>query len=264
MRANFMRTKLIIQGGICALILLSSLLMSGCEPTHNRLEKKLSKVKEASFPLDARAEIVFPLEYHNKKIVLRMGYYVHVLNDTDAITKTAKETFSKVFKEVDVKGKVEDPHFSIRIKSDTEVDLTGPFYTTDVLCNINYGDGTELGTYEGKDTEMTLFVEQVGLEKAYRKAFLKIIDEIIKDEKMIHTLASGADESKIRETSTDVSAVSEYEDLIDAVVTIELEEEEKSIWKRKYGPEGKAHGTGFFINSSGIILTKWTSGMIWR
>jgi hypothetical protein len=252
-----MNSKLFIQSVMFSITVFVILFASGCEPTHDKLKKKLSMVEELSFPIDARAEIVLPLELINKQIVLRTAYFVYVLKDGEAISKTAKEAFSPMFKEVDARGKVENPHFTIKLKSEAKIDYFWGTYNADVECMINYGDGTEIGSYKAHGGEMGLVLEQVGLEKAYRKAFKKIVDQILKDRKAMQMLALGANEEKVRQAEKTQELANEYEDLIKSVVTIEVKGPEKgsqNIWV--YPKENvDGHGTGFFINNKGTIVT---------
>lgn len=247
--------KMSPQKCICLLTIVFALLNQGCEPEKTRIQKRLSKIEEVAFPIDARAEIVLPLDLINKKIVLRTAYFIYALEDGKALSETAKETFAAMFKEIDTRGKVENPHFTIRLKSDANIDYFWGVYNADVECTIAYGDGTDIGSYKAHGDEMGLFLEQEGLEKAYHKAFKKIIDEISKDSEAIRMLAMGADEQKIRIAEDTQEIASEYADLIKSVVTVEVEGDEKQnrwVYPKKHID---GHGSGVFLDNNGLILT---------
>jgi S1-C subfamily serine protease len=213
------------------------------------VDSRLSAVEDVEFPIDCRAEIVQPLGSIDDKIVLGSPYYV-ILNNSEALVDAAKAVLARVFKEVDVRGRVQDPHFVVKVKSDVKVDAHWTTYDVNVHCAVSYGDGRQLGTFTGRGSEMTLMLEQKGLDKAYVKAFAQVVDNMVADPRATNLLAEGVDETNIRVTSDVEDSTSEYQEFIDGVITIELK---KKLPHRK--KPVSMHGSGFFIDDKATILT---------
>lgn len=226
------------------------LFFMGCQSHLREVERELSRVKSVKFPIDCRAEIILPLEDIDDEIVVRSGYYMRILNNSEALIDTAKAVFGKMFKEVDMRGKIENPHYVIKLKSDAEVDPSWVSYNVEVDCSITYGDERAFGSYKEKGDALTMVPEQKGLEEAYLKAFIKIVKQMTSDEKVVTLLAEGPDETSVRITTGIKSPDSEYQKLVDGVFTIELKKKFSFTKKPVSG-----NGSGFFIDNKGTALT---------
>jgi S1-C subfamily serine protease len=242
------KRKLVLKSFIISFVFLSLPLISGCPNPMQAVDRKLSQVNNIKFPLNCRAEIVPPLGSEDT-ITVFSGLVFIELDNSGPLIGAAKMVFGRIFKEVDMRGEVKDPHFVIKVKSDVEIDPTWATYNVNVESIINYGDGSDFGSFSGKGSETTMVLKQVGLNKAYLKAYAQVLDDMISDANMINLLAKGVDETKIRKTADVEDNISEYQEFIDGVVTIEL----KKLTPRRI-PES-LHGSGFFIDDKGTILT---------
>lgn len=226
--------------------------VGGCQNSLTDVDRKLSQVKDVQFPIDCRAEIVIPLGSIDDKIVAGSAYNYIELYQSESIINAARLVFGKIFKDVDIRGKVEDPHFVIKVKSHADVNPIWWNYNVNVDCTIEYGDGGKFGTFEGKGSEKTMKPEQEGLDKAYVKAFIDVVDNITSEDRTIELLKKGIDNANVRQTSEIEDTVSKYQDFIDSVITIEL----KNNGSGRQEPMS-IHGSGFFIDDKGTILTSY-------
>lgn len=235
---------------ICIELCVLSLSISGCQNPVTAMDQNLSRVEGVAFPLDCRAEIVIPLGSIDDTIVFSSGYDYIELDKSESMINAARFIFEKIFREVDIRGNVRDPHFVIKVKSRADIDPSSWKYNVNVDCAIEYGDGSKFGSFEGVGDERAAGPEQAGLDKAYIKAFIDIVDEMTSDAMTIQLLKKGVDKKNIRKTSEVENTVSMYQDFIDSVITIEL---------YKNASEGLAplsmHGSGFFIDDKATILT---------
>ena len=216
-------------------------------------EKQFDPKGELTLPIDARAEIVVPIGAGDKKIFVGNAYRVWVLDDSTAIKNEGKKLFEKIFKHVESKGKIHDPHISIKVKSDSSIDTYWGKYTANVDVDILYGNGDKIGSYSASGSALSMHInDQNALDNSYKKAFIEIIEALIKDPDAIEMLQAGFDESHIRVTDrTQLDLNSQFSDLTQAVVTIIITMDEKN----SSSTDDKPHGSGFFINSNGHILT---------
>jgi S1-C subfamily serine protease len=239
--------NLILSAAVC----LFFVWCGGCEPPLQKLNTRLSQLKDMSLPINARAEILLPLDKQDSRFMSRYGYGSRLLDNSTSLVKAAKQVFGRVFKEVDVSGKVRDPHFVIRINPDARVNFNGGTFGATLDCEIVYGDGEMLGSYKTDVEEMGMQVDQSVVDKTYLRGFGDIVIKMLDDPKMAKTIASGADETKIKKTGkTETQDASEYKSFVDGVVTIEM----KKTVKWATSPLDY-HGSGFFIDTNGIILT---------
>jgi len=220
----------------------------GCEPPLQNLENRLAKVRDMRLPIDARAGIILPLDKQDNRIWSGNWFGVLLLDNSASLVDAAKEVFGKIFKEVNVSGKIVDPHFLIKVNPNTKVH--GPVYEAVVDCEITYGNNDALGTYKAEETEVTMVVEQAGLDRAYRKAFGAIVVQMLDDPNMAKAIARGANETKAKKTAVDTQQESEYKYFVDGVVTIEMKK--KVQWATS---PLSGNGSGFFIDTKGTILT---------
>ncbi|MBN1795508.1 MAG: serine protease [Sedimentisphaerales bacterium] len=236
--------------------LLAGILLSGCEPERKGVKAEPKISINDRFPINRRAEIILPLEYLDKRIVLKDGQNNLTLNDTLAVNKTAKEAFFRLFKKIGTRGKIAQPHFSVKIKPNLEIDTENAAYYANVLCVLSYGDGTEIGIYEGAGSDRTLSLEQEGLENAYRNAFTDVIKQIKNDSDTIKAITSDESNTRTRPVYREAEQLPpEYQKLVEAIVTIEVYKDKKLPMHLKANGIRKAHGTGFFINNEGLIIT---------
>ena len=147
-------------------------------------------------------------------------------------------------------GKITDPHFIIRINPSVKADFYWATYEVILDCEIVYGTGETLGTYKAQAKEAGLGVDQSVVDKAYHRAFGNIVTQMLDDPTMAKTIARGADETKIKKTVDTTQEASEYKDFVDGVVTVEMKK--KVQWATS---PLEFHGSGFFIDNKGTILT---------
>ena len=236
---------------VLALVCLFIVCCGGCQPPLQKLNARMAQVKDMKLPIDARAEIILPLDKQDSRFVSGYGYGARLLDNSDSLVKAGKEVFGKVFKEVDVSGKVTDPHFIIRINPEAKANINMGSFAATVDCEILYGSGETLGTYKAEASEMGMSVDQSVVDKTYLKGLGDVAIAMLDDPAMVRAIARGADDTKIRKTAKDATEdASEYKEFVDGVVTIEM--------KKKVGWATSAldyHGSGFFIDNSGTILT---------
>lgn len=231
---------------------LSAFFCTGCpSPVHN-IDQRIEKLQGTQFPIDARAEIALPLGM-DEHVVAGSIYYYQVLDNQGALTGAAKETFGKLFKEVDVRGKVVDPHYVIKVNPQIDIDPSWVTYEAVLDCELAYGNDESIGKYKAKGKELTMVIEQVGLDKAYRKAFTDVVCQILDDTAANQAIITGPDPVKIRHIGILKPQESEFDDIAQAVVTIEMTKELKQgLYETR---PLSAHGSGFFIDHHGTILT---------
>ena len=252
-------------GSILSVLAITLVIFSffGCAVKDIRVDLiqiKPPEQQDLTLPIDARAEIVVPLGDGEKKIVVGNGYHVWVLDDGEAIKTTAKEVFQRLFKEVESRGEIYDPHFIIKIKADSSFNFFWGIYNVKVKTNILYGDGNEFGTYDATGSQMSMLVNDYNaLENAYRKAFLDIAKKILDEPKTLALIKQGVNDSQIRVSDkTGIQLSSKYKDIANAVVTIVVEKNDN---KKRHWVKGdgffKPHGSGFFIDNNGTLLTNY-------
>lgn len=227
-------------------------LICGCGSPAPNVGLKLSQFKATTLPINARAEIILPMDKLDQRVWAGYPGYYRLLDDSGSMVKAARALFGKVFKEIDISGKVTDPHFIIRLNSDIDIDSSWGTYDVAVNCEMEYGSGNVIGNYKAKAKEVTMIIKQAGLDKAYNKALGSILIDVLDDPNAVKALAASPDESKIRKTVKKTEQASEYKDLIDGVVTIELNK--KVAWATS---PVDIHGSGFFIDDKGTILTNY-------
>jgi len=171
-----------------------------------------------------------------------------LLDNSASLFRAAKESLGKIFSQVDMSGKIPDPHFIIRINPQTQA-YSGTFNAS-LDCEILYGSGENLAVYISKASRRGLHVDQSVVDKTYDLAMSALVRQILADPNMHQILASSPDESKIKKTINIEDQPCEYSPLMDAVVTIEMSK--KVRWATSPIEE---HASGFFIDSNGTILT---------
>ncbi len=224
---------------------------AGCEPPLQKYNARLAQVKDLKLPIDARAEIVLPLDKLDSRFISRVGYGARLLDNSDSVIKGAKEVFGKIFKQVDVSGKITDPHYIIRINPEADADFAMSTFSAKLDCEIIYGSGETLGTYKAEASEMGMSVDQSVVDKTYLKGLGDIAIQMLDDPKVKDAIAKGADEARVKKTVKQAQQeASEYREYVDGVVTIEM--------KKRYDwatSPIEFHGSGFFIDDKGTILT---------
>lgn len=181
-------------------IVISVFQFVGCESIPLDVsEHQLITSNDISLPIDARVEII-NLMYDdsddsitNRSLSLRGN-----LDDNNAIKKAAKEVFSKVFREVDVRWEILDPHFTITIISESEADSFWGKYSVSVEVVILHNSGQKFGSYTAKEWDTSAFInDQTALENAYKKAFITIVEQIIDNSDSLDMLYSGVVENNL-------------------------------------------------------------------
>jgi len=250
-------------------ILLALLCLSGCV-THGYSGLRTSDVHELdvalktngkiALPINARAEITLPLGDGSRKIIVNGAQGKGSLNDGLALKATSQEIFSKIFSQAGSRGNVFDPHFSIRVKSSPVVDTYSGKYTVNLDVSISYGSGEWLGDFSATGIENSKFVnDQVALNNAYKRAFIDIAEQMINADSLLSSFQTGITDKHIRVTERAADKVTtnlEYQSLLESVVTIVVTGE-KTITdgRNTKSIKTKSHGSGFFIDNKGTILT---------
>jgi S1-C subfamily serine protease len=236
---------------VLAVVCLFFVWCGGCQPPLQKLNARLAQVKDMKLPIDARAEIILPLDKTGSRFMSGYGYGRRLLDNSDSLVKAGKEVFGKVFKEVDASGKVTDPHFIIRISPESRADFYMGKFGATVDCEILYGSGETLGSYKADEEEMGMQVDQSVVDKTYLRVLGDIAIAMLNDPAMVRAIASGADDTKIKKTAKAATEdASEYKEFVNGVVTIEMKK--KVEWATS---ALDFHGSGFFIDSNGTILT---------
>jgi hypothetical protein len=234
--------------GAFACIIMS--FFAGCGSPEPDIGLKMAQFRGAKLPVDARAEIILPMNKFDQKIGAGYGYEFRLLDDSSSLISAAKQMFGKVFKEVDVGDKIANPQFVIKVNADAKIYPSWSTYNVDVECQVEYGSGETIGTYKAKASQMTMVIEQAGLDKSYRKAMADIVIQMLDDPNAVEALAAGPDDTKAKKSIKIQEQASEYKKFVDGVVTIEMKK--KVRWATS---PISGHGSGFFIDSNGTILT---------
>jgi len=246
-------------GRLAALaVIAGAALLAGCTATPIDVKDlTVTPAQPITLPIDARAEVAVPVGEGSRKIQVR--YWA--LDDGAAIKKTAIDLFAKVFKKVAMRGDIKDPHFTIRVRSKTSVDTYWGIYKADVTADIIYGNGDPFGSWQAVGTSASATInDQNALDNAYKKAFHKIVQDILSDPHALALLRNGVTSAQVRVTGELKADVrSRYSHFTDAVVTILTTAPKKShnMWVVGTGDSagGKGHGSGFFVSGDGLILT---------
>lgn len=208
-------------------------------------------------PINGRAEMLLPLGDVDRKIMVGDDFPVLTLNDGEAITKAAGEVFTKVFKEVGMRGEVENPQFVLKIKGQAEVHRVWAVYHVNVVVRLETGSDQTIGTYraEGK-VRSGVVNDQVALENAYREAFLEAASLLLEDRAFVGLVWDGVPEGLERVTGTVAERRKpEYEAIMRSVVTVKVmspiaQPEPKGTLSME-----QSHGSGFFVDNTGLVLT---------
>lgn len=222
----------------------------GCKSPLRNLDKRLAQANTMLLPIDARVEIMLPLDKQDSKFISGYGYGARLLDNSASLVKAAKEDFGRVFKNVEASGKISEPHFVIKINPETNADFYWGTFEVTLNCEIAYGNGEYIASYKAHAKKVGLAVDQSVVDKTYLKAVGDIVIQMLDDPTMSGILTRGPDTTKIKNITDVVQESSEYSDLVSSVVTIELEK--KVNWATS---PIEMHGSGFFIDSDGTILT---------
>jgi hypothetical protein len=157
---------------------------SGCEKPLKNLDDRLEMVKVMQFPVDIRAEIVLPPDKQNAKF--KSGYedFAKMLENSASCISAAKQAFGRIFREVDVSGKILNPQFTIKIDYDVQADFYTVYFRAAIDCNITYADGEPIAAYKSRAKETGLMVDQSVIDKTYLKAMEDIVMQMIDDPNM--------------------------------------------------------------------------------
>jgi S1-C subfamily serine protease len=222
----------------------------GCQSPVQNLNKRLAQVDTMSLPINARAEIMLPLDKQDSKFVSGYGYGVRLLDNSASLIKAAKEDFGRVFKDVEASEKISEPHFIIKVNPDVKADFYWATFEVTLDCEIAYGSGEHIASYKAHAKEVGFVIDQSVVDKTYLKAFGDIVIQMLDDPTMSGIIAQGPDSTKTKQITDTIQEASEYSDLVEGVVTIEMKK--KVNWATS---PLEMHGSGFFIDSDGTILT---------
>ena len=234
------------------------LILGGCAAVPIDLNTREFDTESAlGMPIDGRAEMLLPLGDADRKIVVGDGFPVLTLNDGEAITNAAEKVFGKVFKKVGVRGEVDDPQFVLKIKGEAEVHRMWAVYRVEVVVRLETGSDDVVGTYRGEGKVRSGLVnDQVALENAYSEAFLNAASLMIDDRKFVGLVWNGVPEGleRITEPMSD-RRKPQYEAIMRSVVTVKVMGSEMERGTNGTASMEKSHGSGFFVDDNGLILT---------
>ncbi len=248
------RVRLIIVLGLLGILL------SACQSVPIDVETfVIQSMEEKDFPLKLRAEIVLPFGNSDRTILMeKKGEFV-ALDDGKAVVETSSEVFSRFFRESKLRGEIENPHVTIRIQSDSSVSRLWGSFETEVAVALHFGNGDPIRSYQGKGkVHSGLVSDQIALENAYKEAFFDVVSQMVRDEKVIQALSDKTNIARMRLTDTpSLPESSIYNDFLRTVVTVKVGEGGNSA--RFARPVGNklSHGSGFFVNDQGLILTNF-------
>jgi len=239
---------------------LLGILMASCQSVPIDVEAfVIQSMEEKDFPLKLRAEIVLPFGNSDRTILMEKDGEFVALEDGKAVVKTSSEVFGRVFRESKLRGEVENPHVTIRIKSDSSVNRLWGSFEAEAAVDLHFGNGDPIRSYKGRGkVHSGLVSDQVALENAYKEAFFDVVAQMVRDEKVIQALSNKANISRMRLTDAPhLPKASIYNDFLRTVVTVNVGEVENSA--RFARPVGNklSHGSGFFVNDQGLILTNF-------
>jgi S1-C subfamily serine protease len=241
-----------------AVAVLAGLVLVGCAAVPIDVRRQEFEAETAlSLPIVGRAEMLLPLGVVDRKIVVGDDFPVLTLDDGKAITVAAQEVFDKVFDQVGIRGEVENPQFVIKIKGEAEVHRVWAVYHVTVVVRLETGTDELIGTWraEGK-VRSGVVNDQVALENAYREAFMQAASDLVNDHKLVALVWDGVPEGLERQTRPQLDRRKpEYAVIMRSVVTVKVMGP-----VAESAPEGviameQSHGSGFFIDSEGLILT---------
>lgn len=233
-------------------------LLAGCAavPIDVR-ERSLNPEPAIDLPLASRAEILLPLGVADRRILLGDKYPVVTLEDGAAITQAATEVFAKVFAEVGIRGEVADPQFVLKIKGEAEVYRIWAVFRAEVEVLLETGAGAVVGSWRGEGSDRSGMVnDQAALENAYREALLKAASALVNDRRFVGLVWDGVPAGLERPTTFEPARRRpEYEAIMRSVVTIRVTTTRPGSGGDAPVTEELSHGSGFFVDGHGLILT---------
>ncbi len=233
-----------------------SIMQTGCTPTTTSIDDLLNQVDEISFPLDCRAEIVVPMDDLDREIFYKIGPRLFQIEETEVLLNTTQESFARLFKDIELRGEIRDPHVTITLNTASQVDPVRGLCAVDVNCVMTYADGRLMGTYQGIGTGSNTFPNTATLTKAYTQAFAQIIEKVVQQPDTLTHLASSAAQRPIPNGPTTPPHNSRYQAFTDAVVLVETEiNADKTVKFAQQITTFPTFGTGFFIDDQGTLLT---------
>ncbi len=233
-------------------------LLAGCAATPIDVSKRLLDAEPAmGLPLKGRAEILLPLGVADRRIVVDGGFPVVTLEDGHAITTAAREVFAKVFENVAVRGEIEDPQFVLKIKGEAEIEKVWAVFRTKVVVRLETGTKQVVGTFSAEGKARSGVVnDQVALENAYADAFLQAASALVNDPAFVELVWDGIPAGLVRPTWPPAERRRpEYEAIMRSVVTVRVVTSKAGSGKDEGLTVELAHGSGFFVNGDGMILT---------
>lgn len=237
---------------------LTAWLLAGCAATPIDVStQEFTGGTALDLPIDGRAEMLLPLGDVDRKIMVGDDFPVLTLNDGEAITKTAGEVFAKVFRQVGIRGEIENPQFVLKIKGQAEVHRVWAVYHVTVVVRLETGSDETIGIYQAEGKVRSGVVnDQVALENAYREAFLEAASLMLDDHELVGLVWDGVPEGLERATeSVPERRKPEYEAIMRSVVTVKVMSPISKPDANGTLSMEQSHGSGFFVDDAGLILT---------
>ena len=240
------------------LVGLTACLLGGCAAAPIDLADRHFEPEPAlNLPLKGRAEILLPLGVADRRIVVGEKYPVVALEDGAALTRAATDVFSKIFSQVAVRGEVVDPQFVLKIKGRAEVQRVWAVYRAEVEVRLETGADLVVGTWIGEGSDRSGVVnDQTALENAYREAFLDAASALVNGRRFVGLVWDGVPDGLERATpNVPARRRPEFEAIMRSVVTVRVITTRTASGGESPVVEELSHGSGFFVNGSGLILT---------
>ena len=200
-------------------------------PQQGYSERRINNTHNLKLPIKARVEVVLPIGHRqiwrNKTILFPV--------------------LKRVFSNVELRGRIKNPHFSLYIRFEKE--KKGTLAHATAYLKLNTGSGDIVSKFV---TSASANSNWSGLKKAYSKAFAKayhqFVNELVANKKFVKLVRNGVSNSIARKVDDNNSdqVSSQYKDMNDAVATLKV-----------LSAKTSRSGSGFFINSNGLMLTNY-------
>ena len=233
-----------------------SIIQTGCTPTTKSIDDILNQAEEMTFPLDCRAEIVMPMDDFDREIFYKVGHRLFQIDESEVLLNTTTESFSKLFKDIELRGEISNPHVTITLTSASQVDPLRGRCAVDVNCTITSTDGRSMGTFQSTGEGSNTLPNSATLTKAYTQAFTRIIQQVLQQPDRLTHLTTSATQGHTLDTPTTPARNSRYQAFTDAVVLVETElNRDETVKFAQQITTFPTFGTGFFIDNQGTLIT---------
>ncbi|MDY6950356.1 MAG: serine protease [Thermodesulfobacteriota bacterium] len=216
----------------------------------------LKKPAGIQLPAQGRLAVLMAPQDLDRKYRIQKFSHTWQLDEGLRIQSAAVSVFGRLFQEALPFEKGNMPHLVARVSGVTHINPIWGKYGADASLWLYYGNGDFVGEFQASGSQVSQRVnDSEALEKAYVKAFAKMGDEMLENEKLSPYFRAGFTDDLAGDREPPSGAgegpapvpqertPTKYDDFLKSVIMVRTD---------------KDTGTGFFISANGFALTDYS------